>query len=83
MDSIGCSSGSHIPGHFVQQSAFCNELCLRGRKKITDKDKIFALAQTTVGNLMSGMNEVEIGLENIQSGQTIESQLDVFAGMEF
>jgi hypothetical protein len=48
-------------------------------KKITDKDKIFALAQTTVGNLMSGMNEVEIGLENIQSGQTIESQLDVFA----
>jgi hypothetical protein len=32
---------------------------------------------------MSGMNEVEIGLENIQSGQTIESQLDVFAGMEF
>ncbi len=52
-------------------------------KKITDKDKIFALAQTTVGNLMSGMNEVEIGLENIESGQTIESQLDVFAGMEF
>ena len=52
-------------------------------KKITDKDEIFALAQTTVGNLMSETDEVEEGLENIQSNQTIESQLDIFAGMEF
>ncbi len=52
-------------------------------KKITDKDEIFALAQTTVGNLMSETDEVEIGLKNIQTGQTIESQLDVFAGVEF
>ena len=52
-------------------------------KKITDKDKIFALAQTTVGNLLSETDEVEKGLKNIQSDQIIESQLDVFAGVEF
>jgi|LSQX01.1.fsa_nt_gb hypothetical protein len=52
-------------------------------KKITDKDKIIALAQTTVGNLLSETDEVEKGLKNIQSDQIIESQLDVFAGVEF
>jgi hypothetical protein len=52
-------------------------------KKITDKNEIRALAQIAVGNLVSGTDEVEEGLENIQLGQTIESQLDVFAGVEF
>ncbi len=52
-------------------------------KKITDKKEIIALAQTTVGNLVSEMDEVEKGLENIQSGQEIDSQLDVFAGEDF
>jgi hypothetical protein len=52
-------------------------------KKITDKNEIHALAQIAVGNLVSGIDEVEKGLENIQLGQTIESQLDVFAGVEF
>ena len=52
-------------------------------KKITDKNEIRALAQIAVGNLVSGTDEVEEGLENIQLGQTIESQLDDFAGVEF
>lgn len=52
-------------------------------KKITDKNEIHALAQIAIGNLVSGIDEVEKGLENIQLGQTIESQLDVFAGVEF
>lgn len=52
-------------------------------KKITDKNEIHALARIAVGNLVSGIDEVEKGLENIQLGQTIESQLDVFAGVEF
>lgn len=52
-------------------------------KKITNKKKIIVLAQTTVGNLVSEMDDVEKGLENIQFGQEIESQLDVFAGVDF
>lgn len=52
-------------------------------KKITNKKEIIVLAQTTVGNLVSEMDDVEKGLENIQFGQEIESQLDVFAGVDF
>lgn len=52
-------------------------------KKITDKNEILTLAQITVGNLISEMDDVEKVLENIQSGQEIESQLDVFAGVDF
>ncbi|HHT52797.1 MAG: hypothetical protein PHR19_03605 [Bacteroidales bacterium] len=52
-------------------------------KKITDKNEIITLAQTTIGNLVPELDEVEKGLENIQSGQVIENQLDVFAGVDF
>lgn len=52
-------------------------------KKITNKNEIRALAQITVINILSEMDEVEKGLENIQFGQTIESQLNIFAEVEF
>jgi hypothetical protein len=39
-------------------------------KKITDKNEVFALAQMAVGNLASGMDEVNMGL-------------DVFKGLEY
>lgn len=52
-------------------------------KKITDKKEILTLAQKTVGTLVSEKDEVEKGLENIQSSQVMDSQLDVFSGIEF
>ncbi|HOH23401.1 MAG TPA: hypothetical protein PLH70_06905 [Bacteroidales bacterium] len=52
-------------------------------KKITNKKEILTLAQTTIDNLKPEIDEVEKGLENIQSGQVIETQLDVFAGVDF
>lgn len=52
-------------------------------KMITDKNEILTLAQATIGNLSLEIDEVEKGLNNIQSGQVIEDQLDVFAGVDF
>lgn len=51
-------------------------------KKITDKNEIRALAQIGLRNI-AGTDEVAKGLENIELGQTIESQLDLFKELEF
>ncbi|HKM11721.1 MAG TPA: hypothetical protein PL115_00625 [Bacteroidales bacterium] len=51
-------------------------------KKVTDKNEIRALAQITLENI-AGTDEVENGLKNIESGQTIEGQLNVFKELEF
>lgn len=52
-------------------------------RKITNKEVIRSLALTTVSQLATANNELEVGLENIQPNEVIERQLDAFAGIEF
>lgn len=70
-------------GFLIINNPFATSYAYVDGKKITDKTEILSLAQTTVGNLVSENDEVEKGLENIQSAQVIESQLDVFSEIEF
>ena len=67
---------------FSNQPSAVNYAYVDG-KKITNKKQIRVLAQKTVSNLATINEELEIGLENIQSNQIIEGQLDVFSGIEF
>ena len=77
-----CSSSSSISGHFLHIQYSTTNYAYVDGKKITDKNEIRTLAQIGLKNI-AGTDEVEKGLKNIESGQTIEGQLDVFKELEF